>query len=209
MRRIPSPASMEAYYERRADEYDDWYLGIGRFSERDRPGFGDEVRRIASVLSSLAPAVTLDVGCGTGFITRSLPGRVVAADRSLAMLRVARGRLTAPALCADALRLPFRDASFTRVFAGHVYGHLAPDRAAAFLDEAGRLAPELLILDSSLRPDVEREEVQERVLNDGSAHRVYKRYFDPMELLAELGGSGEVLVPGRWFVLVRASGRSA
>lgn len=26
------------YYDRRANEYDDWYEGRGRFAERDRPG---------------------------------------------------------------------------------------------------------------------------------------------------------------------------
>ena len=29
---------MREYYDRRAPEYDDWYLGRGLFAERDRPG---------------------------------------------------------------------------------------------------------------------------------------------------------------------------
>jgi len=64
---IPSPASMEACYERRAAEYDDWYLGRGRFADRDRPGSRTEVEDVAATLSSLPPVRTLDVGCGTGF----------------------------------------------------------------------------------------------------------------------------------------------
>jgi hypothetical protein len=39
------------------------------------------------------------------------------------------------------------------------------------------------------------------VLDDGSSHRVYKRYFRADELAAELGG-GTVLHDGRWFVAV-------
>jgi hypothetical protein len=39
------------------------------------------------------------------------------------------------------------------------------------------------------------------VLNDGSRHSVYKRFFAPDELLAELGG-GTVLHAGGWFVAV-------
>ncbi len=31
-------ASMRAYYERRAPEYDDWYTGAGLFAARERPG---------------------------------------------------------------------------------------------------------------------------------------------------------------------------
>jgi ubiquinone/menaquinone biosynthesis C-methylase UbiE len=199
---------MEAYYERRAAEYDDWYLGRGRFADRVRPGFRDEVEDVAATLSSLQPARTLDVGCGTGFITRHLPGAVVAADRSLGMLRVARPRIAGPTVCADGLRLPFRARSFDRVFTGHVYGHLTRDRARTFLDEVFRLAPEVVILESAVRSDVRSEEIQERVLNDGSRHRVYKRYFDPADLAEELG-SGRLLFRGRWFVVVRSTRGSA
>jgi ubiquinone/menaquinone biosynthesis C-methylase UbiE len=195
---------MEAYYERRAAEYDDWYLGRGRFAERDRPGFTAEVAAVAAIFSSMPPVRTLDVGCGTGFVTRHLPGEVIVADRSLAMLRQAASRTEGPRVCADALRLPFRNASFDRVFAGHVYGHLSRDRTRPFLDEASRLASELVILESALRSDVRSEEIQERMLNDGSTHRVYKRYFAPDELASELG-SADPLFRGRWFVVVRSA----
>jgi hypothetical protein len=30
---------MREYYDRRAPEYDDWYLGRGLFAVRDRPGW--------------------------------------------------------------------------------------------------------------------------------------------------------------------------
>ena len=60
-----------------------------------------------------------------------------------------------------------------------------------------------MVVDSALRDDVEPEEWQERVLNDGSRHRVYKRYFTGEGLAEELGG-GEVLHAGRWFVVVRS-----
>jgi hypothetical protein len=59
------------------------------------------------------------------------------------------------------------------------------------------------VVDSALREDVEAEEQQERVLNDGSRWEVYKRYFEPDELLQELGG-GETVFAGRWFVAVRS-----
>ena len=39
------------------------------------------------------------------------------------------------------------------------------------------MAGELVVADSALRPDHEPVEWQERVLNDGSRHEVYKRYF--------------------------------
>ncbi len=50
---------------------------------------------------------------------------------------------------------------------------------------------------------VEPEQHQRRILNDGSSHDVYKRYFTSARLAAELGG-GEVLHEGHWFVAVAA-----
>jgi hypothetical protein len=73
-----------------------------------------------------------------------------------------------------------------------------------FLGEARRVARELLIVDAGLHSvGCVSEEVQQRKLNDGSRHSVYKRYFTPEQLAGELGG-GTVLHAGRWFVAVLA-----
>ena len=65
---------MKAYYDRRAREYDEWYRGVGQYAERDRPGWENEVEALCESLAALPPARTLDVACGTGFLTRHLPG---------------------------------------------------------------------------------------------------------------------------------------
>jgi hypothetical protein len=65
------------------------------------------------------------------------------------------------------------------------------------------VAPELVIVDSALREDVEATEMQERILNDGSRWEVLKRYFSADGLVEELGG-GEALYEGRYFVVVRS-----
>jgi ubiquinone/menaquinone biosynthesis C-methylase UbiE len=57
---------MRRYYDRRAPEYDDWWLGRGLFAGRPRPGWSDEVAQLVAVLESMPPARTLDVACGTG-----------------------------------------------------------------------------------------------------------------------------------------------
>jgi ubiquinone/menaquinone biosynthesis C-methylase UbiE len=200
----PHDRSMEPYYDRRSAEYDDWYLGCGLFAERDRPGWDEEVGELERVIASLAPRSTLDVACGTGFITRHLPGRVVAVDASAAMLAESRSRHAHALVRTDAFSLPFRHDSFDRVFTGHFYGHLYPDQRARFLTEARRLAPELMVLDAALHDAVGSEQIQERILNDGSSHHVFKRYFRAGQLADELGG-GRVLLDGRWFVLVSSS----
>jgi ubiquinone/menaquinone biosynthesis C-methylase UbiE len=192
---------MEPYYERRSAEYDDWYLGTGLFAVRDRPGWDEELRELEQVISSLTPGATLDVACGTGFVTRQLPGRVVATDASAAMLAESRTRHAHPLVRADAFALPFRNDSFDRVFTGHFYGHLYPDQRARFLAEARRLGPELVVMDAGLHEAVEPEQIQDRILNDGSSHRVFKRYFTAHQLAEELG-DGRVVFGGRWFVLV-------
>jgi len=195
---------VKAYYDRRAPEYDEWYLGSGRFAERDRPGWEAEVEGLRRALEGLPPARTLDVACGTGFLTRHLPGEVVGLDQSASMLEEARRQAPQTTfLEGDAVTLPFEDCTFDRVFTAHFYGHLEHDERERFLGEAIRVAKELVVADSALRPDVEPEERQERILNDGSRWEVYKRYFSAEELAQELGG-GETLFAGRWFVAVRA-----
>ena len=90
----------------------------------------------------------------------------------------------------------------TRLFSGHLYGHLEPPERATFLAEARRVADELVILDSGLPAGARSEEWQTRSLADGSTHTVYKRHFDIDVLLAEV--DGQPLFGGRYFVLVRS-----
>ena len=193
---------MRAYYEQRAAEYDDWWLGRGLFARRERTGWEAEVAAVLAVVDALPPARVLDVACGTGFVTRHLRGDVTGLDQSETMVAIAAQRLPGGrAVRGDAVPLPFADGAFDRVFTANFYGHLLESERAPFLAEARRVAPELVVLDAALRDDVEAEEWQERKLNDGSRHRVYKRFFTPDGLAAELGG-GRVLHAGRWFVVV-------
>lgn len=193
---------MKAYYDARAPEYDEWYLGRGRFAGRARPDWDRAVEALKECLAALPPARTLDVACGTGYLTEHLRGPVTGLDQSRRMLAVARGRLPdAQLVCADALALPFADDAFDRVVAAHFYGHLEAAERVAFLAQARRVAPELVIVDAARRPEHAAAEWQQRILNDGSSYSVYKRYFEPEELVAELGG-GTVLHAGEWFVMV-------
>jgi ubiquinone/menaquinone biosynthesis C-methylase UbiE len=195
---------MDKYYDTRAPEYDDWYLGRGRFAERDRPGWEAELAQVAATIDALEPGRTLDVACGTGFLTRHLRGVVVGLDQSPRMLdEAARQAPRATFTQGDALALPFPNDSFTRVFTGHFYGHLREDDRERFLAEAKRVAPELVIVDASRASSEVDDDVQERVLNDGTRWEVYKRWFRGNSLAAELGG-GDVLHDGQWFVIVRA-----
>ncbi len=196
---------MRAYYEARAPEYDDWWNGTGLFAERDRPGWEAERDTLIATLRGLPPARTLDVACGTGFLTQHLQGRITGLDASPTSLRIAAERIPdASFVESDALRLPFEARTFDRLFTSHFYGHLEEAERGRFLSEADRVASELVVVDASrAHADVD-EEYQPRVLNDGSTWTVYKRYFTSAGLAGELGG-GEILHDGRWFVAVRTS----
>jgi len=194
---------VKAYYERRAPEYDDWWRGTGLFTDRHRPGWDDETAALTRTLEAMTPARTLDVACGTGFVTRHLPGEITGLDQSESMLELAADKLPdVDFVRADALELPFGDNSFQRVFTSFFYGHLEDPERTVFLREARRVAPELVVVDSALTDDVEHVEWQERILIDGSRWQVYKRFFAAEELSEELGG-GRTLFAGRWFVAVQ------
>ena len=88
--------------------------------------------------------VCLEIGCGTGRITRALAGRtkfLVATDASLEMIRVNRNIAAADAqtqyvLC-DASHLPFLDKSCDSVIGARLFWHLKTYRKA--LREAFRV----------------------------------------------------------------------
>jgi ubiquinone/menaquinone biosynthesis C-methylase UbiE len=195
---------VKAYYERRAPEYDDWWRGTGLFADRDRPGWHEETAALARTLESLPQARTLDVACGTGFLTRHLRGEITGLDQSASMLELAEAKVPDGRFVqADALELPFANGAFERLLTSFFYGHLEEADRAAFLREARRVADELVVVDSALSEDVRPVEWQERVLMDGSRWQVYKRFFVPDQLADELG-DGRTLFAGRWFVAVQA-----
>jgi ubiquinone/menaquinone biosynthesis C-methylase UbiE len=195
---------VKTYYDRRAPEYDDWYEGTGRFADRDRPAWREMVEELSRTLAALPPARTLDVACGTGYMTRHLPGEITGLDQSARMLEIASERVAAARFVqGDALDLPFADDAFERVATMHFYGHLEGDDRRLFLAEARRVAPELVVVDSTRRADSHPDGMQPRVLKDGSEWEVYKRYFTSAGLAEELGG-GEILHEGTYFVAVRA-----
>jgi ubiquinone/menaquinone biosynthesis C-methylase UbiE len=192
---------MKEYYDLRAPYYDDWWVGAAR----DRPGWAEEIEAAMTTVAALPPARTLDVACGTGYLTQHLPGDVVGLDQSAQMLAEARRRMPhGEFVQGDALALPFPDGAFERIFTSYFYCHLVEDERVLFLAETRRVAPELVVLGS--RPGGDDEawaRWEERRLEDGSTWPVFKRVFDPDALAAEL--RGEVLHAGRWFVVVRAA----
>lgn len=183
------------YYDLRADEYDATAWDVLDDVE------AEEVAGLVGALSQLPPARTVDVACGTGFLSQHLPGDLTLLDASEGMLAQAASRVPgAKTVHADALPLPFADRSFERVFSSHFYDHLQPPERAHFRNEATRVADELILVQELGQEH--REGSTRRDLQDGSRHEIYKVLFTPETLLDELGG-GDVLFRGALFVAVR------
>ena len=103
---------------------------------------------LAARAQRLAPRRVLEIAAGTGVVTRALvaalPGAtLVATDLNDAMLEEARKRLASDRVewrQADAMALPFADASFDLV-ACQFGAMFFPDRAAAYAEARRVLAP--------------------------------------------------------------------
>jgi SAM-dependent methyltransferase len=190
---------MKEYYQRRASEYDETSYEAADAEEVA------ELARLGDVIGALPPGRTLDVACGTGFLTRYLQGEIVGLDQSEEMLRLARERVPrASFVRGDAIPLPFPDDSFDRVFTSNFYGHLEPSERRSFLAEARRVARELVIVDCAWAPGRVPEGPEERILRDGSRWAIHKCYFTPDVLLGELGGA-DLLFHGPTFLAARKS----
>jgi SAM-dependent methyltransferase len=197
-----------SYYDQRAPDYDGGISGAFRYFrdlgvEVTPEAVREERREITRQLRLLPPASFVDVGAGPGVFTEQLPGSGFALDQSARALRRLRAEVAGvPVIQGDATALPLAAKAVTRVYAGHLYGHLEPDERAVFIAEVRRVADELVILDSGLPPGAQPEERQSRSLPDGTTHTVYKRHLDIGTLLAEIGGRS--LFSGSYYVLVRS-----
>lgn len=131
-------AAAETYFARHAGEWDELRALHSADAEVER--------RLADALADAPLGHLLDIGTGTGRIAELFAekaGRVVALDKNLEMLRVARAKLQhLPASSVELVQgdfadLPFADASFDTVILHQVL-HFAPDPAPA-LAEAARV----------------------------------------------------------------------
>ena len=101
-----------------------------------------EQAAVAPILAATTPHCALDVGTGSG---RYLPllaatGARLVCGLDFSMPMLARHRSGRPRVCADACRIPFRDASFDLVSSSLMMGDI-PDLAACIAEFARVLEP--------------------------------------------------------------------
>ena len=132
----------------------------------------------------------LDVGCGTGELSRVLAeetsGEVVGVDADPELLAVAREQTGVETVAGDALRLPFRDDAFDLVVCQALLINL-PDPAAA-LREFRRASSDLV---AAVEPDNSDVSVESTVEAESDlAARARRAYLDGVETDVTLGGEG-------------------
>jgi len=113
-------------------------------------------RRASRIVADWKPRDLLDLATGSGdlalAIQRRLPEtKIVAADFSPEMLEVARGKGIKNTMVADALQLPFENASFDVVTVAFGLRNMADwDRALSEMSRVLRSGGHVLVLDFSL-----------------------------------------------------------
>jgi SAM-dependent methyltransferase len=132
----------------------------------------------------------LDVGCGTGELSRVLaeesPGEVVGVDADIELLAVAREQAEAETVAGDALRLPFPDDSFDLVVCQALLINL-PDPAEA-VAEFRRVSSDLV---AGVEPDNGEVSVESTVDSESDlSTRARRAYLDGVETDVTLGGEG-------------------
>jgi SAM-dependent methyltransferase len=132
----------------------------------------------------------LDVGCGTGELSRVLaeetPGEVVGADADLDLLAVAREQAGIETVAGDALQLPFSDDSFDLVVCQALLINL-PDPTAA-VREFRRVSSDLV---AAVEPDNAAVSVESTVDSESDlAARARRAYLRGVETDVTLGGEG-------------------
>ncbi len=208
--------AMRAYYDQRADEYDQWYRREGRFAGRPDPDrWHAEVALLRERVAAFGHGRLLEIAAGTGWWTQHLArnAAITAVDYAPAMLARAQARLATQGLRADCVRadaylLPLARASFDCCFFGFWLSHIPYARLPNFLEGLRRvLRPRgrVMVVDSAptdpgQAPGVEY--LHERILNDGSRHMVLKILHTPETLgaaLAPLGALVEAWGTGKYF----------
>ncbi|MDG5760936.1 methyltransferase domain-containing protein [Natronococcus sp. A-GB1] len=155
------------------------------YLERTREGMWDDSQRALEPLELGSRERVLDVGCGTGELSRVLAaesaGEVVGCDADLELLEFAGEHV--PVVAGDALRLPFLDDSFDLVVCQALLINL-PDPEAA-IREFARVSSDLV---AAVEPDngavaVDSSVASEERLED----RARRAYLEGIETDVTLG----------------------
>lgn len=191
-----------AYYQKRANEYDEWFYRKGRFDrgQESNARWLAEVDEVFAALDALQiTGDVLELAPGTGIWTKRLAHtakNITAVDASLEMIEINRARVNSKHIIYEQADLftwqPERtyDAVIFCFWISHVPLELLDDfltRVSSMLKPGGKL----FFVDGRREPTstalnhilpAEGNQTMTRKLNDGQAFTIVKNFYDPTEL---------------------------
>ena len=192
---------MQAYYARRAAEYEKIYAKPERQA--------DLARMRKDIPALFAGERVLEIACGTGYWTPLIAAQarsVLALDYNEETLAIARSKIYKEAnvrfVRGDAYALPDWNEKFSAAYAGFWWSHVPLGRIDSFLMHLhSRLGPgaRVVFMDNTYfegsstpvsRRDAEGNTYQRRQLADGSSHEVLKNFPSVQELRQRVGRYG-------------------
>jgi ubiquinone/menaquinone biosynthesis C-methylase UbiE len=189
---------MMSYYDERAEEYDEIYLGKGH-TTIDADVYRKDVAKVSELVSRFGKGHLIDIACGAGFWLPNYArncNQITFLDQSARMLSKCKDRAEELGLAdissfiqGDFLDVNLEASKYDCALVGFLLSHLTLEQEKTFfwkLEEVLKTNPRLMFIDSAWNKRRQRyrekEAVQERVLNEGRIFRVYKRYFDKSDV---------------------------
>lgn len=185
---------MMSYYDERAEEYDEIYLGKSH-TTIDADVYRKDVAKVSEMVSRFGKGHLIDIACGAGFWLPNYArncNQITFLDQSARMLSKCKDRVEELGLAdissfiqGDFLDIKLEASQYDCALVGFLLGHLTLEQEKTFFRKLGenlKANPQLMFIESAWNKRrqryQEKEGVQERVLNNGRIFRVYKRYFD-------------------------------
>jgi ubiquinone/menaquinone biosynthesis C-methylase UbiE len=186
------------YYDERAPEYDEVYLGKDPGIPEPK-SYGKDVKAISEICTDFGHGHLVDIGCGTGFWLPYYINNctdVALIDQSRKMLVECQKRvnqLDSPAnirlMKGDFFRLRFFMETFDAALVAFFISHITEEIEGLFFDKLKRLltpGAEILWIDGSWSPIRkqyrEKEGLQTRKLRNGQEFRIFKKYYDATDI---------------------------
>jgi len=186
------------YYDERAPEYDEVYLGGGPAFPKPEL-YKQDVDTIIKIVKNFGAGSTIDIACGTGFWLPHYAGncaKITLLDQSGKMLAECKERTKRLGIIekcnfihSDFFNSVLEMESFDSAVVGFFISHLTDERMESFfqkLNDILKSGARLLIIDSAwseLRQKYrQKEEIQKRTLKDGREFGVFKRYMSAKEI---------------------------
>jgi len=185
---------MITYYDERAGEYDEVYLGKGP-AIPDPIAYRNDVSKIRTIALKFGRGHLIDIGCGTGFWLPYYEQnclKITLLDESEKMLSECERRISKLGLedkfyfiQGDFFKVKMENSVFDSAIIGFFISHLSRGEEENFFKKLKKILREdgrVMLIDSAWSKKREqyrkKEGIHERTLNDGRKFTIYKRYFD-------------------------------